>query len=148
MSRTVLVTGAAGFIGAALSQRLLQRGDRVVGLDNLNDYYDPNLKQARLRQIEAMAPAGAWRFERMALEDAQALMALFAEERPQVVVNLAAQAGVRYSLENPAAYIQSNLVGLAICWRLPSSRHENLVYASSSSVYGGNPICPSMNVSR
>ena len=73
MTRTVLVTGAAGFIGAALSQRLLQRGDRVVGLDNLNDYYDPSLKQARLRQIEAMAPAGAWRFECLALEDGEAL---------------------------------------------------------------------------
>ena len=110
--RSVLVTGAAGFIGAALSKRLLQRGDRVVGLDNLNDYYDPSLKQARLRQIEAKAlAAGAWRFERLALEDGEALMALFAEERPAVVVNLAAQAGVRYSLENPAAYIQSNLVG-------------------------------------
>ena len=107
MAGTVLVTGAAGFIGAALSIRLLQRGDRVVGLDNLNDYYDPSLKQARLRQIEAVAPSGAWRFERLALEDEQGLMALFAEERPQVVVNLAAQAGVRYSLENPAAYIQS-----------------------------------------
>ena len=111
MPKTVLVTGAAGFIGAALSIRLLQRGDRVVGLDNLNDYYDPALKQARLRQIEAVASAGVWRFERSALEDEPALMALFAEERPQVVVNLAAQAGVRYSLENPAAYIQSNLVG-------------------------------------
>ena len=143
MSRTVLVTGAAGFIGAALSQRLLQRGDRVVGLDNLNDYYDPNLKQARLRQIEAVAPAGAWHFERMALEDAPALMALFAEERPQVVVNLAAQAGVRYSLENPAAYIQSNLVGFGNV--LEGCRHhgvENLVYASSSSVYGGNRNLP------
>ena len=77
MQRTVLVTGAAGFIGAALSIRLLQRGDRVVGLDNLNDYYDPSLRQARLRQIEAVAPVGAWRFERMALEDEPALMALF-----------------------------------------------------------------------
>ena len=141
--RTVLVTGAAGFIGAALSMRLLQRGDRVVGLDNLNDYYDPSLKQARLRQIEAVAPAGAWHFERMALEDAPALMALFAEERPQVVVNLAAQAGVRYSLENPAAYIQSNLVGFGNV--LEGCRHhgvENLLYASSSSVYGGNRNLP------
>ena len=87
MSRTVLVTGAAGFIGAALSKRLLQRGDRVVGLDNLNDYYDPGLKQSRLRQVEAIASAGAWRFERLDLEDDEGLMALFAEERPQVVVN-------------------------------------------------------------
>ena len=143
MQRTVLVTGAAGFIGAALSIRLLQRGDRVVGLDNLNDYYDPSLKQARLRQIEATAPVGSWRFERMALEDEPALMALFADERPQVVVNLAAQAGVRYSLENPAAYIQSNLVGSGNV--LEGCRHygtENLVYASSSSVYGGNRNLP------
>ena len=138
MPKTVLVTGAAGFIGAALSQRLLQRGDRVVGLDNLNDYYDPSLKQARLRQIEAVALESAWRFERLALEDESALMALFAEERPQVVVNLAAQAGVRYSLENPAAYIQSNLVGFGNV--LEGCRHygiESLIYASSSSVYGG-----------
>ena len=143
MKRTILVTGAAGFIGAALSIRLLHRGDRVVGLDNLNDYYDPSLKQARLRQIEAMAPAGAWRFERLALEDVEALTALFAEERPQVVVNLAAQAGVRYSLENPAAYIQSNLVGFGHL--LEGCRHygtDNLVYASSSSVYGGNRNLP------
>ena len=143
MKRTILVTGAAGFIGAALSIRLLHRGDRVVGLDNLNDYYDPSLKQARLRQIEVMAPAGAWRFERLALEDVEALTALFAEERPQVVVNLAAQAGVRYSLENPAAYIQSNLVGFGHL--LEGCRHygtDNLVYASSSSVYGGNRNLP------
>jgi len=143
MVRTILVTGAAGFIGAALTMRLLQRGDRVVGLDNLNDYYDPSLKQARLRQIEAMALPGAWRFERIALENTQALTDLFAEERPQVVVNLAAQAGVRYSLDNPAAYIQSNLVGFGNV--LEGCRHygtENLVYASSSSVYGGNRNLP------
>ena len=143
MPRTVLVTGAAGFIGAALSIRLLQRGERVIGLDNLNDYYDPSLKQARLRQIEATASVGSWRFEPMALEDKSALMALFADERPQVVVNLAAQAGVRYSLENPAAYIQSNLVGFGNV--LEGCRHygtENLVYASSSSVYGGNRNLP------
>ena len=143
MARTVFVTGAAGFIGAALSQRLLQRGDRVVGVDNLNDYYDPSLKQARLQQIEAVAPAGAWRFERLALEDGDALMALFAAEKPSLVVNLAAQAGVRYSLENPAAYIQSNLVGFGHL--LEGCRHhstEHLVYASSSSVYGGNRNLP------
>ena len=143
MARTVLVTGAAGFIGAALSARLLQRGDRVVGLDNLNDYYDPSLKQARLRQIEAIASEDTWRFAEMALEDGDALMALFAAENPEVVVNLAAQAGVRYSLENPAAYIQSNLVGFGHL--LEGCRHhgtENLVYASSSSVYGGNRNLP------
>ena len=143
MPRKVLLTGAAGFIGAALSIRLLQRGDQVIGLDNLNDYYDPSLKQARLRQVEAAASPGAWRFEHLALEDEQALMTLFAEERPQVVVNLAAQAGVRYSLENPAAYIQSNLVGFGHV--LEGCRHhgvDNLVYASSSSVYGGNRNLP------
>ena len=141
--KTILVTGAAGFIGAALSIRLLRRGDRVVGLDNLNDYYDPSLKQARLREIEAVAPSGAWRFEPLALEDADGLLAIFAAERPHVVVNLAAQAGVRYSLENPAAYIQSNLVGFGNL--LEGCRHhgtENLVYASSSSVYGGNRNLP------
>ena len=143
MSRTVLVTGAAGFIGAALSKRLLQQGNRVVGLDSLNDYYDPFLKHARLRQIETVAPRDAWRFEAMALEDGDALMALFADEKPAVVVNLAAQAGVRYSLENPSAYIQSNLVGFGHI--LEGCRHHgvgNLVYASSSSVYGGNRNLP------
>ena len=142
-SRPVLVTGAAGFIGAALCQRLLERGDRVVGLDSLNSYYDPALKQARLRQIEARAPQDAWRFCHQSLEAAEALNALFAQEKPRVVVNLAAQAGVRYSLENPAAYIQSNLVGFGHL--LEACRHhgvENLVYASSSSVYGGNRNLP------
>lgn len=142
-SRPILITGAAGFIGAALAQRLLQRGERVIGLDNLNSYYDPALKQARLRQIEAVATPGAWRFCHQALEAADALNALFAQEKPRVVVNLAAQAGVRYSLENPAAYIQSNLVGFGNI--LEGCRHhgvENLVYASSSSVYGGNRNLP------
>ena len=149
MARTVLVTGAAGFIGAALSIRLLQRGDRVVGLDNLNDYYDPSLKQARLRQIEAVAPAGAWRFERLALEDGPALNTLFAEEQPQVVVNLAAQAGVRYSLENPAAYIQSNLVGFGHI--LEGCRHHgvaHLVYASVALCTAATAICRFMSASR
>ncbi len=91
--------------------RLLERGERVVGIDNINSYYDPQLKRARLARIESAAPADTWRFEPLALEDGEDLMALFAAEQPRVVVNLAAQAGVRYSLENPAAYIQSNLVG-------------------------------------
>ena len=143
MTGPVMVTGAAGFIGAALVQRLLSRGQRVVGLDNLNSYYDPQLKRARLARIEASAPEAAWRFEQLALEQADALMDLFARERQSVVVNLAAQAGVRYSIENPAAYIQSNLVGFGNL--LEGCRHhgvQNLVYASSSSVYGGNRNLP------
>ncbi len=144
MSRTVLVTGAAGFIGAALSDRLLQQGDRVIGVDNLNSYYDPTLKEARLGRIESKPEAAAaWRFEQLNLEDGERLTALFNEEHPQVVVNLAAQAGVRYSLENPAAYIQSNLVGFGNI--LECCRHHgvgNLIYASSSSVYGGNRNLP------
>ena len=143
MKRPILVTGAAGFIGAALSLRLLERGERVVGVDSVNSYYDPQLKHARLARIKSAAPVDAWRFEQLALEDGEALMALFAAEQPRVVVNLAAQAGVRYSLENPAAYIQSNLVGFGHI--LEGCRHhgvENLVYASSSSVYGGNRNLP------
>ena len=144
-SRPILVTGSAGFIGAAVCERLLRRGDRVIGIDNLNDYYDPALKQARLARIETQAvpEPGAWRFQRLALEDGDALLKLFATEQPRVVVNLAAQAGVRYSLENPAAYIQSNLVGFGHI--LEGCRHHavgNLVYASSSSVYGGNRNLP------
>ena len=142
-SRPVLVTGAAGFIGAALCRRLLDRGDRVVGVDNLNSYYDPTLKRARLAGLDAVAPPGAWRFEALSLEQGDELIALVESERPRVVVNLAAQAGVRYSIENPAAYIQSNLVGFGHV--LEGCRHhgvEHLVYASSSSVYGGNRNLP------
>ena len=142
-SRPVLVTGAAGFIGAALCRRLLDRGDRVVGVDNLNSYDDPTLKRARLAGLDAVAPPDAWRFEALSLEQGDELIALVESERPRVVVNLAAQAGVRYSLENPAAYIQSNLVGFGHV--LEGCRHhgvEHLVYASSSSVYGGNRNLP------
>jgi UDP-glucuronate 4-epimerase len=148
--RPVLVTGAAGFIGAALCLRLLERGERVVGIDNLNSYYEPAHKRARLARIETAAAAAetglgasSWRFESLALEDGAALMALFASEQPRVVVNLAAQAGVRYSLDNPAAYIQSNLVGFGhILEGCRNHGVENLVYASSSSVYGGNRNLP------
>jgi len=136
----VLVTGAAGFIGAALSQRLLARGDEVVGVDNLNDYYDPALKQARLAQL---VPHAKFRFAKAALQDRAAIDAVFAEFAPQRVVNLAAQAGVRYSLENPRAYVESNLVGFINV--LEGCRHgkvEHLVYASSSSVYGANRKLP------
>jgi len=139
---TVLVTGAAGFIGAAVCERLLERGERVVGLDNLNSYYDPSLKQARLDRLDGIA-ASAWSFHRLDLADGEAMADLFAATKPRAVVNLAAQAGVRYSLENPAAYIQANLVGFGHI--LEGCRHhgvEHLVYASSSSVYGGNKAMP------
>ncbi len=136
----VLVTGAAGFIGAALSERLLSRGDEVCGLDDLNDYYDPKLKEARLARL---APHANFRFVKGALQDRHAVDCVFADFKPQRVVNLAAQAGVRYSLENPRAYVDSNLVGFINI--LEACRHgavEHLVYASSSSVYGANRKLP------
>jgi UDP-glucuronate 4-epimerase len=139
----VLVTGAAGFIGAEVALRLLARGESVLGLDNLNGYYDPALKQERLRRLEGLAPAGAFRFQRLDVADGPGMAALFRVERPSRVVHLAAQAGVRYSLENPSAYVQSNLVGFGNI--LEGCRHhgvEHLVYASSSSVYGGNRQMP------
>jgi len=152
MSKTVLVTGAAGFIGAAVCERLLARGERVVGLDNLNSYYDPVLKQARLDRLGDLSPTPAngpgdvappWRFHRLDLADGEATAELFASVKPRAVVHLAAQGGVRYSLENPAVYIQANLVGFGHV--LEGCRHhgvEHLVYASSSSVYGGNKAMP------
>ena len=136
----VLVTGAAGFIGAALSERLMQRGDEVLGLDNLNSYYDPALKQARLARL---TPHAKFRFVKASLEDRAAVEQAFAEFQPQRVVNLAAQAGVRYSLENPRAYVDSNLVGfINILEACRHGRIEHLVYASSSSVYGANRKLP------
>ncbi|MEP6881021.1 MAG: NAD-dependent epimerase/dehydratase family protein, partial [Dokdonella sp.] len=136
----VLVTGAAGFIGSALSARLLARGDEVFGYDNLNAYYDPSLKEARLARL---TPQSGFQFARENLEDRHALDKAFADFKPQRVVNLAAQAGVRYSLENPQAYIDSNIVGFTNI--LEACRHggvEHLVYASSSSVYGANRKLP------
>lgn len=136
----ILVTGAAGFIGSTLSHRLLDRGDEVLGYDNLNDYYDPTLKEARLARL---TPKAGFRFVRASLEDRPALERAFADFWPQRVVNLAAQAGVRYSLTNPYAYIESNLVGFINV--LEACRHggvEHLVYASSSSVYGANRKLP------
>ena len=137
---TVLVTGAAGFIGAAVAERLLERGERVVGLDNLNSYYDPGLKQARLERLQRQ---GGFQFHQLDLENGTAIAQLFAAQRPDRVVHLAAQAGVRYSLENPLAYVNSNVVGFLSI--LEGCRHhgiEHLVYASSSSVYGGNRRLP------
>jgi UDP-glucuronate 4-epimerase len=140
MPSTVLVTGAAGFIGYHLAEALLARGDRVIGVDNVNDYYDVRLKEARLARLTQKPQ---FRFHRVDLADGEALQAVFDAERPKRVVNLAAQAGVRYSLENPGAYVASNLVGFGNV--LERCRHggvEHLVYASSSSVYGGNTRMP------
>jgi UDP-glucuronate 4-epimerase len=142
---TVLVTGAAGFIGFHLSSRLLERGSPVLGFDNVNPYYDPSLKRARIAQLQAIAARTGTSFQLIEadLEDRAAVEAAFAQHKPNKVVNLAAQAGVRYSIENPAAYIQANLVGFGHI--LEGCRHhgvKNLLYASSSSVYGGNTRLP------
>ncbi len=136
----VLITGAAGFIGMATALRLLERGDEVVGVDNLNDYYDVNLKLARLQQFQ---PHAGFRFLKLDIADHAGMDALFKAERFDRVVHLAAQAGVRYSLLNPNAYVDSNLVGFVNV--LEGCRHtqvQHLVYASSSSVYGGNVKMP------
>ncbi|MGB5833304.1 MAG: NAD-dependent epimerase [Thiohalocapsa sp.] len=136
----VLVTGSAGFIGCALSLRLLKRGDEVIGIDNLNDYYDVGLKKARLARI---ADHAAFTDLRLDLEDREGIATAFARHQPQRVVNLAAQAGVRYSIDNPLAYVDTNLVGFAHI--LEGCRHngvEHLAYASSSSVYGANTSMP------
>jgi UDP-glucuronate 4-epimerase len=136
----ILVTGAAGFIGSHVALRLLDRGDQVVGLDNLNAYYDPTLKQARLARI---TPKSGFKFAKLDLADAPGMVALFKTERFDRVVHLAAQAGVRYSLENPQAYVDSNITGTLNV--LEGCRHngvQHLVYASTSSVYGANTAMP------
>ena len=139
---SVLVTGVAGFIGSQVAARLIERGVAVVGIDNLNDYYDPALKQARL---DGLTGHNGFSFRRLDIQDREAILAL-AGEFPEVteIVHLAAQAGVRYSLENPFAYIESNVMGhlcmMELARRLPKLRH--FVYASSSSVYGGNKELP------
>jgi UDP-glucuronate 4-epimerase len=136
----VLVTGAAGFIGSALSLRLLERGDEVIGIDNLNEYYDVNLKKARLERTRAY---DGFTEALISLEDREAMEVVFEEHKPQRVVNLAAQAGVRYSIINPYSYVESNIVGFLNI--LEGCRHhgvEHLVYASSSSVYGANTKQP------
>jgi UDP-glucuronate 4-epimerase len=136
----VLVTGAAGFIGSHVAQQLLARGDEVVGLDNLNAYYDPTLKQARLARL---TPQAGFSFVKLDLADAAGMAALFSSARFDRVVHLAAQAGVRYSLENPQAYVDSNITGTLNV--LEGCRHngvQHLVYASTSSVYGANTKMP------
>ena len=135
-----LVTGAAGFIGYHTAQKLLARGDEVIGLDNLNPYYDVRLKEARLARLEGRP---GFSFVKIGLEDRDRMASFFSERRPERVIHLAAQAGVRYSLENPNAYIDSNLTGFATI--LEGCRHsgiEHLVFASSSSVYGANQSLP------
>jgi UDP-glucuronate 4-epimerase len=136
----ILVTGAAGFIGSHLAIRLLERGDEVIGVDNLNDYYDVRLKESRLDRVKKYPGFTDIRAD---IHDRDAMAKVFAQHKPQRVVNLAAQAGVRYSLQNPYAYVDSNLLGFVNI--LENCRHhdvEHLVYASSSSVYGGNTKLP------
>ena len=136
----LIVTGSAGFIGSSLCTKLLERGDKVVGIDNHNDYYDPKIKEAR---VEKLIKQSNYQHCRIDLSDQKSLENVFKDHRPQQVVNLAAQAGVRYSMENPLAYINSNIVGFAHI--LENCRHykvEHLVYASTSSVYGANTKMP------
>lgn len=136
----ILVTGSAGFIGHALTLRLLERGDEVIGVDNLNSYYDVSLKQARLSHLKVLPNFVE---ERIGVEDAAAMARVFSQHKPQRVVHLAAQAGVRYSLQNPRSYVDSNVVGFLNI--LEGCRHnevEHLVFASSSSVYGANTKMP------
>lgn len=136
----ILVTGAAGFIGMTASLRLLARGDEVVGLDNLNDYYDVRLKESRLARL---TPSPGFRFVKLDVGDRAGMERLFAAEKFDRVIHLAAQAGVRYSLQNPHAYIDSNVVGFTnILEGCRHSKVQHLVYASSSSVYGGNTKMP------
>jgi len=136
----IMITGAAGFIGSTLGMRLLERGDEVVGVDNLNDYYDVNLKKARLKRLNQLP---GFHFLQQDIADRQAMERLFASQRFDAVMNLAAQAGVRYSIENPMAYVEANLVGFRNI--LEGCRHSgvgHLVFASSSSVYGSNTRLP------
>ncbi len=136
----VLITGTAGFIGSTLAIRLLERGDEVIGIDNVNDYYDPSLKEARLERVKSF---DGFTEVRESIEDREVMADVFKKHQPQRVINLAAQAGVRYSLENPHAYIDTNIVGFTNI--LEGCRHnkvEHLLYASSSSVYGANTNYP------
>ncbi|TBO31085.1 NAD-dependent epimerase [Aquabacterium lacunae] len=145
----ILITGDAGFIGMHVAARLIGRGDQVVGIDNLNDYYSPKLKQDRLAHLAQLPGADRFKHIHADVADLEAVRRVFAEHQPECVIHLAAQAGVRYSLENPHAYVQSNLVGFVNvleCCRHHAVKH--LVYASSSSVYGGNVQMPFSETDR
>lgn len=139
-SKTYLITGGAGFIGFFLSKKLLEQGYRVVGIDNMNDYYDVNLKYSRLKQLEGY---DRYRFIKGDISDKDTVTKVFEDYKPNIIMNLAAQAGVRYSIENPDSYIQSNIIGFYNI--LEACRHnpvDHLVYASSSSIYGANTKVP------
>ena len=141
-SSNILVTGAAGFIGSALSKRLLKEGCKVYGLDNINNYYDRNLKLDRLKDIERVNKKN-WSFSKLSITDKEALNNLFEKNNFKIVVNLAAQAGVRYSIENPYAYLESNVIGfMNVLEASKIFKVENLIYASSSSVYGSTKEIP------
>lgn len=143
--KQILVTGSAGFIGAALVKRLLKEGINVIGIDNFNEYYDVNLKLARNKTIEETLTksSGKWKLYQCSLEDKKKISDIFYNEKPEIVVNLAAQAGVRYSIKNPDAYISSNIVGFSnILEECRNNEIVNFIYASSSSVYGGNKKLP------
>ena len=145
LDNTILVTGVAGFIGSAVVEKLLSNGEKVIGIDNLNSYYDQNLKNDRLKNIEKISSTsnGTWKFEKIELEDTSKLKNIFKTYKPEIVINLAAQAGVRFSIENPHSYILSNLVGFGnILESCKEFKVKNLIYASSSSVYGGNTKIP------
>ena len=145
MSRNIVITGAAGFIGAAISNRLLKRGENVIGIDNINNYYDVNLKKARLQETKDVAEnsSGKWNFYNFSIENQEKLNEISDMYSPNIVINLAAQAGVRYSIRNPKKYLDSNLLGfgniLEFCRK---NNVENFIYASSSSVYGANKNLP------
>ena len=145
--RSIIVTGAAGFIGAACVKRLLKMKEKVIGIDNINSYYDTSLKYKRIKIIDEFAELNCckdkWIFFKKDLKNFQDISSIFKKFKPSIVINLAAQAGVRYSIENPSKYIDSNIVGffniLELCRQ---NEVEHLVYASSSSVYGGNKLLP------
>ena len=142
-NKKILVTGAAGFIGSGIVKRLLSESVEVLGIDNINDYYNPLLKEKRIKTIEEIDQNDFWSFCKVNLEDTKKIDQIFREYKPEIVINLAAQAGVRYSIKNPISYVESNIVGfLNILQACRNFQVEHLIYASSSSVYGANKIIP------